>query len=137
MRRMIDVTRARRERQLAYNREHGITPQTIRKAIQESLAIRGEAEELETSVVRETGVDYNVHQVIQDLEREMLEAAEALEFERAALLRDQIRDLRGSKEAGGTPVSSSRRGDPKPEARAASRRGRPAASHLRYPKTGR
>jgi len=137
MRRMIDVTNARRERQLAYNRDHGITPQAIRKGIQESLAIREEAGEVETSVVREAGVDYDVHQVVQDLEREMLEAAESLEFERAAALRDQIRDLRASKEAGGTPPAPARRGDPKPEERASSRRRRPAAGPTRYPRAGR
>ena len=136
MRRMIDVTNARREKQTAYNLEHGITPQAIRKSIQESLAIREEAEEIETSVVREAGVDYNVHQVIQDLEREMLEAAEALEFERAAALRDQIRDLRASKEAGGTPAPA-RKGDPKPEERTPGRRGRSAPGSTRYPRAGR
>jgi len=100
MRRTIEVTNARRERQLAYNREHGITPRGIRKEIQASLAIERQAEEIEESVVRETGVPYDVHRTIAEMEREMLEAAEALEYERAALLRDQIRELRASREAG-------------------------------------
>ena len=105
MRRTIEVTNARRERQLAYNREHGIIPRGIRKEIQAALAVEREAaeraEEIEESVVRETGVPYDAHRVIEDLEREMLEAAEALEYERAAMLRDQIRELKASREAGG------------------------------------
>ena len=45
----------------------------------------------------ETGEDYDINEVIHQLEQEMLEAAEALEFERAATLRDQIKDLRNAK----------------------------------------
>ena len=60
MRRMIEITRARRERQLAYNREHGITPRASRRTIQESLAEQKEAKEVEDQVVREAGVDYDV-----------------------------------------------------------------------------
>jgi excinuclease ABC subunit B len=97
MKRMIDVTNARRARQLAYNTEHHITPRTIHKAIQDSLAILKEAEQEEELVVREAGVDYDVQRVIADLEREMVEAAEALEYERAAMLRDQLHELRESK----------------------------------------
>lgn len=107
MQRMIDVTRARRTKQLAYNQAHGITPRSIQKSIQESLATVEKAEEVEQSVVREAGVDYNVHTVLADMEREMLEAAQALEFERAALLRDQIHELRRAHRidtATGTPA---------------------------------
>ena len=94
MRRMIDVTRRRREIQLAYNADHNITPQGIQKSIQESLVTREEAAEVEKSVIRESGVDYNTAEVIADIEREMLEAAAALEFERAAFLRDQLAELK-------------------------------------------
>lgn len=95
MRRMLDVTRERRARQVAYNQQHGITPRGIQKAIQDSLAIiKQEAEETESMVVREAGEDYNVQDVLSQMEREMLEAADALEFERAALLRDQIHEMR-------------------------------------------
>ncbi len=94
MRRMIELTEERRARQLAYNREHGITPRAIEKGIQEALAIRRAAEEVEGRAVREAGADYDVERTIEDLEREMFEAADALEFERAAMLRDQIRELR-------------------------------------------
>jgi excinuclease ABC subunit B len=96
MRRMIAVTEQRRARQLDYNREHHITPRTIRKEIQEGLALESRVHELDERVVREGGVDYDVHQGLRELEEEMLAAAEALEFERAALLRDQIRELRAA-----------------------------------------
>ena len=96
MQRMIATTQARREKQIAYNEVHGITPRSIEKNIQESLAQEREAQEIEREVVRETGVPYNVHEVVADLEREMMEAAEALEFERAAILRDQIYELKAA-----------------------------------------
>jgi excinuclease ABC subunit B len=110
MQRMLDTTRQRRERQLAYNREHGITPRRIEKSIQESLAQEREAEETEERVVRESGVPYDVHHVLADLEREMLEAAESLEFERAAILRDQIHELKIAHglAAGPKPVTGTR-----------------------------
>jgi excinuclease ABC subunit B len=94
MRRMIEVTARRRERQAAYNREHGITPRGVQRLAQESEAVRREARAIETAVVAETPEKYDVRRALSDLEREMIEAAEALEFERAAMLRDEIRELR-------------------------------------------
>lgn len=103
MRRMLDITDARRRKQLAYNQEHGITPRSIQKSIQDSLAVVKKAQETEELVAREGGVEYNVMEVLGQLEREMLEAAEALEFERAALLRDQIHELKAANQLeGGT-----------------------------------
>jgi excinuclease ABC subunit B len=93
MRRVLDITRQRRLRQEAFNRERGITPTTVRRAIQSSLRRYDEAEEQVTRVVAEAGQDYNVVETVRQLEKEMIEAAEALEFERAAMLRDQIRSL--------------------------------------------
>ena len=99
MRRMIDVTGRRRSRQMAYNAEHRITPRSIRKAVRYGEILRQESEEIEKRVVREDHVDYDVYKVIAGLEREMLEAAEALEYERAAMLRDELRELK--RESGG------------------------------------
>jgi len=96
MKRMIDVTDKRRIVQLDYNTEHNITPQQIVRGIQESLAVVKQAEEFDESVVREERGDYNVHEVVQQIEKEMVEAASALEFERAALLRDQLVELRAA-----------------------------------------
>jgi excinuclease ABC subunit B len=95
MRRMMEVTEARRLRQMEYNAEHGIVPQSTRRRIGEGLATEDEPEErIERAVVRESGVEYDVHQAIQEIEKEMQEAAEALEFERAAILRDELMELR-------------------------------------------
>ncbi len=100
MKRMMDLTQHRREKQIAYNEEHGITPQSIRKEIADSLqTIKEDVDELEGRVVRETGETYNVNQVIHEIEQEMLEAAEKLEFERAAILRDELLDLKASIES--------------------------------------
>jgi len=97
MRRMMDITDHRRKKQVAYNTEHGITPQSIQKEIQESLGhLKKDAEELEESIVRETGETYDINQTIREVEQEMIEASAKLEFERAALLRDQLYELKTS-----------------------------------------
>jgi excinuclease ABC subunit B len=95
MRRMMTLTQARRERQELYNREHHITPTSIRRAIQSSLRSYQEAEETVALVVADAGGDYDVVETERRLEAEMLGAAQALEFERAAQLRDQLLKLRG------------------------------------------
>ena len=94
MQRMIDLTRGRRRVQEAYNAANGITPTKIEKAISESLMQAEKAREAEEYVVKEAGEDYDVVRAIAEMEREMAEAAEAMEFERAALLRDQIYELK-------------------------------------------
>ncbi|HYF34047.1 MAG TPA: excinuclease ABC subunit UvrB [Prosthecobacter sp.] len=95
---LLSISRHRRQVQVDHNEKHGITPQTVRRAVQESLQILGKAKELEENMVREGGGDYVVTEVIRELEEEMAEAAAKLEFEKAALLRDQIRELK--KQAG-------------------------------------
>ncbi len=94
MRRMIEVTNARRSAQEAYNKRHRITPTAIQKNIQESLVLESSSREIENCVARESGAEYDVHATLREMEAEMLEAADALEFERAAILRDQIKELR-------------------------------------------
>jgi len=92
IRRTLEVTKHRRERQLAYNREHGITPTGIRRGVQASLhTYDGSGDHPEASVAEK--VD-DVAAVVAELEEEMQEAAGRLEFERAALLRDQINSLK-------------------------------------------
>lgn len=87
----------RREIQLAYNREHNITPQTIRKALQKEL-VEAEYGEVKSEVleVAEDLSDMELTDMIIDLEAEMHSAAANLEFERAAALRDQIKELRST-----------------------------------------
>ncbi len=95
MQRMLDKCDHRRQKQTAYNTEHGIVPQAIKKSIADSLkTIYETAEETVELAVAETGADYDINETIHQLEQEMLEAAEALEFERAAVLRDQIKALK-------------------------------------------
>jgi excinuclease ABC subunit B len=96
MKRMIELTRKRRERQEKYNQEHHITPRSIVRAVQSSLKLYEEAEEVVASVICESGGDYDITETINQLEQEMTAAAEALEFERAALIRDQIAELKKS-----------------------------------------
>ena len=112
MQRMLDVTRERRRIQEAYNEAHGITPQAIRKSIADGLATIKEQQpdEPDLAVLREAGEDYDVQAVIREMEAEMLEAAEALEFERAAILRDQLHELRGATDK--APARKRRRGKP-------------------------
>jgi excinuclease ABC subunit B len=96
MQALMDTTAERRTAQLRYNEEHSITPRQIVKEIQESLAVLEKAGDLQERVVKEGGEELDVHEVIQEMEIEMMEAAKALEYERAALLRDQIAELRAA-----------------------------------------
>ena len=94
MQRLLDVTEYRRRRQIEYNEAHGITPQSVRRAVQESLHVMLKGRQKEESVIRETGGDFSVSEVLRELEADMAAAAASLEYERAALLRDQILELK-------------------------------------------
>ncbi len=91
---MIRTTNERREKQQAYNLEHGITPKSVRRAAGEETLYEAEAQELVVRAVSETAEGYDVMQAIAEIEEEMLAAADALEFERAAILRDELKELR-------------------------------------------
>jgi excinuclease ABC subunit B len=103
MRRAIEETNRRREIQLAYNQAHGIVPASIVKAVKDLTdrvaSMRGEAEPQAAGApsVRLLPKD-EVARLIKDLEKQMKEAAAQLEFEKAALLRDQIFELRRAME---------------------------------------
>ena len=96
--RLIDVTEYRRARQQEHNEKHNITPQSVVRAVQKSLHQyqddRSAAEKLNSSLVAEDASVYDAVNVLMELEGEMQEAAAKLEFERAAHLRDQIRELK-------------------------------------------
>tara|TARA_R110002096_G_scaffold91625_11_gene207319 strand:- start:1960 stop:4134 length:2175 start_codon:yes stop_codon:yes gene_type:complete len=94
MQRLIDISEYRRTKQQEYNEEHGIEPKSVKRAVQEGLRIVLGGTDKASSVVKETGEDFDVLEVLRELEEEMQEAAQGLEFERAALLRDQITELR-------------------------------------------
>jgi excinuclease ABC subunit B len=92
--RLVAITDFRRTKQSEYNEQHGITPKSVRRAVQESLHTMLRGRQLEESVVREGGGDFNLTEVLRELEEEMQLAAANLEYERAALLRDQILELK-------------------------------------------
>jgi len=92
--RLMTITEYRRTKQSEYNQQHGITPTSVRRAVQESLHTMLRGRQLEESVVREAGGDFNLTEVLRELEEEMQLAAANLEYERAALLRDQILELK-------------------------------------------
>ena len=95
---LIDVTKYRRAKQEAYNKEHGITPQGVIRKVQESLHMYYEhaskGRQINTGMVAEDEMVYNATEVLKELQTEMQEAATKLEFERAAHLRDQIKQLK-------------------------------------------
>ncbi len=94
MQRAIDETLRRRKIQVAYNEEHNITPQTIRKAIRAGLESELSARRIAADAVRESEMQLDRTERIGELEREMLQAAEELDFEKAARLRDRIKELK-------------------------------------------
>jgi excinuclease ABC subunit B len=90
----LAVTKYRRERQIAYNVAHNITPRSVVRAVEESLATYESDRREADAVLREGSTDIDITSTIQELETEMLKAAEDLKFEKAALLRDQIKELK-------------------------------------------
>jgi excinuclease ABC subunit B len=97
MRYAIEETERRRERQAAYNDEHGITPQTVRKAVLEMDPSTGAGDYVVIPILKKGEMPDDPADIparIEELRSEMLLAAESLEFEKAAGLRDQVEQLR-------------------------------------------
>lgn len=93
LKRALTETERRRALQLAYNKEHGITPKTIHKAIKDIRAVLGvpEGEELKNVLkIEMTAAPEEIVEVIKDKEYDMKEAARKLDFETAAILRDEV-----------------------------------------------
>ncbi len=106
MQRTMDETARRRHLQEEYNRQHGITPETIKKAIHAGIEAEAAAHaEANAKVGRTDETEYITEEYIAELEAEMLAAAEAMEFERAAAIRDRITHLR---EQVGKPLAAVR-----------------------------
>jgi excinuclease ABC subunit B len=100
MARAIDETSRRREKQISYNEEHGIEPRTIIKEVRD---LAGEIAQRRAATIAEEKAAYvssadlpkdELNRLIKELEKQMKAAAQALEFEKAAILRDQIVELR-------------------------------------------
>ena len=97
MQRAIEETTRRRALQEAYNKEHGITPETVKKSIKMGIESEAEAHaEANRAVGRTDETQYITEEYILELETEMIAASESLEFERAAKLRDRISAMRDS-----------------------------------------
>jgi excinuclease ABC subunit B len=97
MQRAIEETERRRGLQEQYNRQHGITPETIRKGIRAGIEAEAKAHaEANAAVGRSDETEYVTEEYLAELEAEMMSAAEALEFERAAAIRDRIGRMRDS-----------------------------------------
>ena len=96
MKKAIDETNRRREIQMAYNEEHGITPQTIIKDIRDSISAKKEVVDDDIVKIEETANinDDNIEEHLAELEQQMFAAAEKFEFEQAAKLRDTIAELK-------------------------------------------
>lgn len=94
IKRFLAVTEYRRKKQISYNEEHHITPRSVSRAVEESLAVYESKREAGASVLKDAAMDVDLTETISELETEMLKAAEELQFEKAALLRDQIKELK-------------------------------------------
>ena len=117
MRYAIDETERRRARQLEYNTEHSITPQTVRKAVLEMDPSTGAADYVIIPILRqgESSDDpADIPARIEELRSEMLLAAEELEFEKAAELRDQVEQLRAKLKPGKAKSPKRDRGSRRP-----------------------
>jgi excinuclease ABC subunit B len=100
----LAVSQYRRERQLAYNQEHNITPRSVTRAVEDSLAVYQNTRQRAALVLNEVGGNFDVTETLRGLQEEMLEASNNLEFEKAALMRDQIRELKRNFGGGATPA---------------------------------
>jgi excinuclease ABC subunit B len=97
----LAVSEYRRKKQLAYNAEHNITPRSVVRAVEESLVVRNEKRGEAAGMFKDAKMDVDLTETLRELEEEMLTAANNLEFEKAALLRDQIKELKRMLGGGG------------------------------------
>ncbi|MEM9418492.1 MAG: excinuclease ABC subunit UvrB [Planctomycetota bacterium] len=96
MQEAIDETNRRREKQLTYNAEHGITPKTIKKAIRRGIEMELRARKTAKDALSGDEKEYDRAELLQELEAQMLEAAQALEFEKAASIRDKVKEIKAA-----------------------------------------
>ena len=94
MKRMIEETDRRREIQIAFNKKHNITPRSIEKAVKDGIESYKKAREVIAEVIEENDAEYDITSLIGELQHDMEVAARNLQFERAAILRDQIKELK-------------------------------------------
>ena len=87
----LETSNKRRETQLAHNTEHGITPRSVSRPIQEPLVKR---EDKTINIAKKSKSE--LEKILAQMQKDMMDAAERLDFERAALIRDQIKAIRKS-----------------------------------------
>ena len=108
----LAVSEFRRKRQLAHNLAHGITPRGVSRAVEESLSSHQEVVAQAGALLHDRDGQFDVTETIRELEGEMLTAANNLEFEKAALLRDQVRELKRTLGGGGEAGAATPAGGP-------------------------
>jgi len=96
IKRTLEETQRRRDIQAQYNKEHNITPKSIKKAIRDSINSYKKAKKVIVEIAGESEDEHELHGLIADLERDMQLAARNLQFEKATVLRDQISQLKRS-----------------------------------------
>ncbi|MBL7073536.1 MAG: excinuclease ABC subunit UvrB [Candidatus Omnitrophica bacterium] len=94
MKKTIDITNERRKKQLEFNQTHGIKPSTIKKAIKEGVEAYRQAKKIVQDATGESDREYDILEVLTQLEKDMEQAARNLQFERAIIYRDQIAKLK-------------------------------------------
>ena len=90
----LAVSEYRRQRQLEYNQEHGTTPRSVTRAVEGGLSSNSGGRAAAAAALHESVEQFDLTETIRELEGDMVQAANSLEFEKAALLRDQIRELK-------------------------------------------
>ncbi|MEQ9462001.1 MAG: excinuclease ABC subunit UvrB [Phycisphaeraceae bacterium] len=106
MQEAIDETERRREKQLAYNAQHNITPQTVKKAIRQGIELELRARRTARQLMAPEAEDQDIdrEELLAELEKQMFTAAEALEFEKAASIRDKIKQVKETPELARLPI---------------------------------
>ena len=94
IREFLRICEYRRKKQIAHNKKHGMTPRSVSRPIEQRLGDRLGGQQANAVTLRESVDDLDVVETIRELEKEMIDAAEKLEFEKAALLRDQVSELK-------------------------------------------
>jgi excinuclease ABC subunit B len=96
MQEAIDETDRRRTKQVAYNAAHGITPRTIKKAIRRGIELELRARKTAKAALSGDEKEYDRAELLAELEKQMLEAAQSLEFEKAASIRDKVKEIKAA-----------------------------------------
>ena len=103
IRAFLAVSTYRRQKQIAHNKKHGITPRSVQRSLEDGLTYHLKTRDTQKQVLGEGGQDLDLQSTLDELRQDMQQASENLEFEKAALLRDQIRQLQ---QVGGTSAET-------------------------------